>query len=378
MSASPSVKANPQGDVLNMSFHGMWTANNANEAEKASKEASSLINGSKKVNLDLSKVEHIDTMGAWLLARLQLELKNNTIPVTISGAKEELRILLDEIKCHDLTPPKSDIPKFRLTDILAGIGETIIMSGNDLLRGTAFLGNFVVAVGQVILHPKRFRFSALVNQIEKMAFRGAPIIILISFLVGAIIAQQSLFQLASYGTSAFVADLLGILILRELAVLLTAIMMAGRSGSSITAELGSMKMREEIDALQTMGLDPTETLVIPRVLALVIAMPILTFISSISGLLGGGIVALVYGNVSPDIFISRLQGSIGLNTFLVGMIKAPFMALVIGLIACVEGLAVKGSAESLGSQTTASVVKSIFMVIVVDGLFAMFFASINY
>ncbi len=378
MSASPSVKANPSGDVLNMAFYGMWTASNANEAEKAGKEASSLINGSKKVNLDLSKVEHIDTMGAWLLARLQLELQNNKIPVTISGAKEELRILLDEIKCHDLTPPKSGEHKFRTSDILAGLGETMVMSGKDLLRGTAFLGNFVVAVGQVALNPKRFRFSSLVNQIEKMAFRGAPIIILISFLVGAIIAQQSLFQLANYGTSAFVADLLGILILRELAVLLTAIMMAGRSGSSITAELGSMKMREEIDALQTMGLDPTETLVIPRVLALVIAMPILTFISSMAGLLGGGLVALVYGNVSPDIFISRLQGAIGLNTFLVGMIKAPFMALVIGLIACVEGLAVKGSAESLGSQTTASVVKSIFMVIVVDGLFAMFFAAINY
>jgi phospholipid/cholesterol/gamma-HCH transport system permease protein len=155
-------------------------------------------------------------------------------------------------------------------------------------------------------------------------------------------------------------------------------MMAGRSGSSITAELGSMKMREEIDALTTMGLDPVETLVLPRVLALVIAMPILTFLSSMSGLFGGGVVAWFYGGVSPEIFISRLQQAIGVNTFLVGMIKAPFMAMVIGLIACVEGLAVKGSAESLGSQTTASVVKSIFMVIVVDGVFAMFFAAINY
>ncbi len=378
MPASPSVKANPNGDVLNMAFYGMWTSSNADEAEKASKEASSLMNGSRKVNIDLSQVERIDTMGALLLARFQIELKNKTILTTISGAKEEVSILLGEVERNDLTLPKSVKNNFRISDIIADLGETIFMSGKDLLRGTAFLGNFIAALWQVCLHPKRFRFTALVNQIEKMAFRGAPIIILISFLVGAIIAQQSLFQLASYGTSAFVADLLGILILRELAVLLTAIMMAGRSGSSITAELGSMKMREEIDALQTMGLDPVETLVIPRVLALIIAMPILTFISSMSGLLGGGIVALVYGNVSPDIFISRLQASIGLNTFLVGMIKAPFMALVIGLIACVEGLAVKGSAESLGSQTTASVVKSIFMVIVVDGLFAMFFAAINY
>jgi phospholipid/cholesterol/gamma-HCH transport system permease protein len=205
-----------------------------------------------------------------------------------------------------------------------------------------------------------------------------PIIALISFLVGGIIAQQSVFQLSTFGTTAFVADLLGILILRELGVLLTSIMIAGRSGSAITAELGSMKMREEIDALRTMGLDPMEVLIVPRILALIICLPMLTFIASIAGLFGGGLVAWVYGDVSPDVFLTRLQNAIRINTFMVGIIKAPVMALVIGLIASIEGMAVKGSAESLGTQTTASVVKAIFMVIVVDGLFAMFFASIKY
>jgi phospholipid/cholesterol/gamma-HCH transport system permease protein len=374
----PSLKANQSGNTLTLVFYGLWTSANAACAEIAVKEAQNLIKNAQNIVLDLSNVEKLDTMGAWLLAQLQFKLKSNTIPLTILGAREEFQILLNEIKCESLTLPKSFATIPRLSHILADIGETVVMSGKDLLKGTAFLGSFIVALARVAVNPKRFRVPSLVNQVEKMAFRGAPIIILISFLVGAIIAQQSLFQLSTYGSNAFVADLLGILILRELAVLLTAIMMAGRSGSSITAELGSMKMREEIDALQTMGLDPTETLVIPRVLALVIAMPILTFISSIAGLLGGGIVALVYGGVSPDIFMNRLQAAIGFNTFMVGMIKAPFMALVIGLIACVEGLAVKGSAESLGGQTTASVVKSIFMVIVVDGLFAMFFAAINY
>jgi phospholipid/cholesterol/gamma-HCH transport system permease protein len=175
-----------------------------------------------------------------------------------------------------------------------------------------------------------------------------------------------------------VADLLGILVLRELAVLLTAIMIAGRSGSSFTAELGSMKMREEVDALQTMGLDPLEVLVMPRILALMIALPLLTFVAAMAGIGGGALVAFFYGGISPEVFFSRLQNAIELNTFMVGMIKAPFMALVIGLIACIEGFAVRGSAESLGSHTTASVVKSIFIVIVVDGLFAMFFAAINY
>jgi phospholipid/cholesterol/gamma-HCH transport system permease protein len=175
-----------------------------------------------------------------------------------------------------------------------------------------------------------------------------------------------------------VVNLVGILTLRELGVLLTSIMIAGRSGSAFTAEIGSMKMREEIDALRVMGLDPVEVLVLPRILALVIGLPILTFISSMAALFGGGLVAWIYGGISPDAYLTRLQQAISMSSFMVGLIKAPFMALVIGLIASLEGLAVQGSAESLGRQVTSSVVKSIFMVIVVDGLFAMFFAAIRY
>jgi phospholipid/cholesterol/gamma-HCH transport system permease protein len=167
-------------------------------------------------------------------------------------------------------------------------------------------------------------------------------------------------------------------VLRELGVLLTAIMIAGRSGSAITAEIGSMKMREEIDALRVMGLSPIEVLIAPRVLALIISLPILTFLADIAALFGGLLVSWWYGGISPAAFMSLLKEAIALNTFLVGMIKAPFMALVIGLIAAMDGLATKGSAESLGRQVTSSVVKSIFMVIVMDGLFAIFFASIDY
>jgi phospholipid/cholesterol/gamma-HCH transport system permease protein len=166
-------------------------------------------------------------------------------------------------------------------------------------------------------------------------------------------------------------------VLREIGVLIVAIMVAGRSGSSYTAELGSMKMREEIDALRTMGRDPVEVLILPRVIALVLALPMLTFLGSMAALYGGGLVASLYGGMSPDIFIARLKEAISLTHFKVGMIKAPFMALVIGIVACSEGLRVKGSAESLGLQTTTSVVKSIFLVIVLDGVFAMFFASID-
>jgi phospholipid/cholesterol/gamma-HCH transport system permease protein len=213
---------------------------------------------------------------------------------------------------------------------------------------------------------------------ENFAFRSVPIIALINFLVGCIVAQQAILQLNRFGAATFAVDLIGILVLRELAVLLTSIMVAGRSGSAITAEIGSMKMREEIDALRVMGLDPTEALVVPRLVALVLSLPLLTFLADLSAIFGGLVVAWAYGGISPESFITRLQSVIVLNTFLSGLVKAPIMALVIGMIATIEGMQVEGSAESLGRQVTKSVVKSIFMVIVVDGLFAIFFAAINF
>ncbi|MGL4241180.1 MAG: MlaE family ABC transporter permease, partial [Beijerinckiaceae bacterium] len=295
---------------------------------------------------------------------------------TLVGGRAEQTLLLSEIQ--ELPPRKPEQRQFTGVDVLEDIGRGMHGIGKDVVGGVSFLGGFIAGVGRLIANPRHFRPAAFVRQLEQIGFRSVPIIALISFLVGGIIAQQSVFQLRSFGTTAFVADLLGILILRELGVLLTAIMIAGRSGSAITAEIGSMKMREEIDALRTMGLDPMEVLIVPRILALIVAMPILTFIASMAGLFGGGLVAWVYGDVSPDVFLSRLQNAVRINTFMVGMIKAPIMALVIGLIAAIEGAAVKGSAESLGRQTTASVVKAIFMVIVVDGLFAMFFAAIRY
>lgn len=204
-----------------------------------------------------------------------------------------------------------------------------------------------------------------------------PIVVLITFLIGAIIAQQGIFHFRKFGAEAYVIDMVGILVLRELGVLIVAIMVAGRSGSAYTAELGSMKMREEIDALSTMGLDPVDVLILPRVVALICALPILAFVGAVAALYGGGLVAWLYGGVSPASFVSRLHDAISVTHFEVGLIKAPFMALVIGIVACTEGLRVKGSAESLGKQTTTSVVKSIFLVIVLDGMFAVFFASIG-
>ena len=210
-----------------------------------------------------------------------------------------------------------------------------------------------------------------------MAWQAVPIVLLITFIIGGIIAQQGLFHFRKFGADLYVVDMVGILITREIGVLLVAIMVAGRSGSSYTAELGSMKMREEIDAIRTMGLDPISVLILPRVLALIIALPALTLFGVIAALYGGGIVAHLYGDMAPAIYVDRLREAISLTHFKVGMIKAPFMALVIGVVACAEGLNVQGSASSLGLRTTSSVVKSIFLVIVLDGLFAMYFSAIG-
>jgi phospholipid/cholesterol/gamma-HCH transport system permease protein len=238
-------------------------------------------------------------------------------------------------------------------------------------------GALFTALGRVVLRPRAFRLTSTVHQFDRVAWQAVPIIIMITFLIGAILAQQGFFHFRKFGADLYVVDMIGFLIMRELGVLLVAIMVAGRTGSSYTAELGSMKMREEIDALRTMGFDPVEILILPRILILVIAMPVLTFIGNMAALYGAGVVATLYGGLSVDLFIDRLREAISMDHFLVGMIKAPFIGFVIGIIACNEGLAAKGSAASLGHQTTKSVVKAIFMVIVLDGLFALFFSAIR-
>jgi len=370
----PAISAEDAGDAAVLRLSGAWTMRHGREVERLIGEAAGAE--ARTVTIDIGGIAGFDTMAALTLSRLRAGLASRGIDASFAGATASQQILLDEVST--IEQPRKRDRGANLVDLLVDIGGAMAATGRDVVGGVAFLGNFVASLSRTVANPRRFRWPALVKQIEMFGFRSVPIVALISFLVGGIIAQQSVFQLQSFGTTAFVADLLGILVLRELGVLLTAIMIAGRSGSAITAELGSMKMREEIDALRTMGLDPMEVLIAPRILALIICMPILTFIASMAALLGGGLVAWAYGDVSPDTFLTRLQGAIRLNTFMVGMIKAPVMALVIGMIAAIEGMAVEGSAESLGRQTTASVVKAIFMVIVVDGLFAVFFAAIRY
>jgi phospholipid/cholesterol/gamma-HCH transport system permease protein len=375
--SAPSVASQRAGDAMRFALSGDWTLLASRELEE--KAASILKQGSKykQATIDLAAVTHLDTAGAWVINRTRRELAQKGVSVSIEHARSEHDILLEETHYRAFERPQGQ-KTFPFVDFLAGVGRNVADAFKDGYAGVAFLGELVAALGQIALRPAKFRGTSLVYHIENIGFKSAPIIALINLLVGAIVAQQGIFQLVRFGATSYTVDLIGILVLREMGVLLTSIMIAGRSGSAITAEIGSMKMREEIDALRVMGLSPIEVLIAPRILALVISMPLLTFIADMAALFGGLLVSWAYGGISPAAFLSLLQVAIGRNTFFVGLIKAPFMAMVIGLIAAMEGLATQGSAESLGRQVTASVVKSIFMVIVVDGLFAMFFTSIHY
>ncbi|WP_158813400.1 MlaE family lipid ABC transporter permease subunit [Methylocapsa sp. S129] len=376
MSSAPSTKSEKTGEGVRLSLAGDWTVYAGQLAETQADSLVPAADGATSATIDLGGVEQLDTAGAWLIDRSRAQLVEAGIKVDYARAQPEYKILLEEAHYRDFkAPPRPHVAPLIL--LLSDIGESVYTAGSDLIDGLGFLGQLVTTIVWLAVRPSRWRVTSMVFHLEAFGFRSVPIIVLINFLVGAIVAQQGIFQLQRFGAAPFAVNLIGILVLRELGVLLTSIMIAGRSGSAITAEIGSMKMREEIDALKVMALDPIEVLIVPRVAALLVAMPLLTFLADLAALLGGLCVSWAYGGISPEVYLERLQGAIDFSIFMIGITKAPFMALVIGLIASVEGFEVQGSAESLGRHVTNSVVKSIFMVIVVDGLFAMFFATIR-
>lgn len=372
------LTASTDHNGLSLVAAGDWCARNALALDNALR---AMLNGAPAnagaVQIDLAAIGELDTFGAWHVAHLVHTLEARGQTATVTGAAERFQGLLTVV--DRASAGERAVPERRWTGAaaLAAIGKQTHEAWQSLVLLVNMLGAIGDAALRTLRHPSTFRFTSAVHHIDRVGLQAVPIILLITFLIGAIIAQQGFFHFRKFGADDYVVDMVGILVLREIGVLIVAIMVAGRSGSSYTAELGSMKMREEIDALRTMGFDPIQVLVLPRVLALIIALPILTFLGSMSALYGGELVAWLYGGMSPDIFVARLKDAISITHFKVGMIKAPFMALIIGVVACTEGLRVGGSAESLGLRTTASVVTAIFLVIVLDGMFAIFFASIG-
>ncbi|MBH5368798.1 MlaE family ABC transporter permease [Bradyrhizobium glycinis] len=376
MSGDPKLERIARGNALALCATGTWTASFAPVLERMVTEAEKLAGTPQSIFIDVSEIAQLDTFGAWLIERLRRSLTKGPVEAQIAGLSANYSSLVDEVRRVRATAVVDSNP-ITISGMLEQIGRAVAGVAGTVAGLVDMLGAVLAAWFRVLIHPRSFRLTSTVHHMEQVCWRAVPIIVLITFLIGCIIAQQGIFHFRRFGADIFVVDMLGVLVLREIGVLLVAIMVAGRSGSAYTAELGSMKMREEIDALRTMGFDPIEVLVLPRMMALVLALPILAFLGAMAALYGGGLVAWLYGGVQPEAFLLRLRDAISIDHFIVGIVKAPVMAAVIGIVACVEGLAVQGSAESLGQHTTASVVKGIFFVIVMDGVFAIFFASIG-
>ncbi len=327
--------------------------------------------------IDISGLTRIDTAGAWVLVDLQQQISNGGPAVAIQGATDAQTQLIDVVR-QNIAPENGTATRAKtLADRLEALGQTVVGGARTTVELTSFLGQVIATLAGIVIRPGRLRLTSLVHHCQEVGVNAVPIVALMAFLIGVVLAFQGAAQLRQFGAEVFVVDLIAISVLRELGILLTAIIVAGRSGSAFTAAIGSMKMREEIDAMRTIGLDPVTILVVPRVLALIIMLPALGFIADISGLVGGAIMSWIELGVSPAVFQSRLVSNTDVWHFGVGMIKAPFFALIIGIIGCYEGLKVGGDAESLGRLTSTSVVLSIFMVIVMDALFSIFFAIVG-
>jgi phospholipid/cholesterol/gamma-HCH transport system permease protein len=372
-----SYRIETQGPVQRFLLSGDWVVAPVLAVDDELRAIAATQTETREVVFDMSGVGRLDTAGTWVLERTATQIKARGVKARFDKVSESQQILFDKVGKGVYADPvrRPDEPLF--IQILGRIGNAVLTVTDGALTVLGFFGAVIGAIGQTIRHPGRLRAVPLVSHMERAGFDALPLVCLLTFLIGAVIAQQGASQLKRFGADVFTVNLIAIIFLREVGLLLTAIIVAGRSGSAFTAEIGSMKMREEIDAMRTLGLDPMDMLVVPRVLALIVMLPLLTFIGDIMGLIGGGFVALTQLHMSPAVYIERLNGAAEFWTFGVGLLKAPFMAVAIAVVGCQAGLSVTGSAESVGSQTTRSVVASIFLVIVLDALFAMFFTAVG-
>jgi phospholipid/cholesterol/gamma-HCH transport system permease protein len=329
------------------------------------------------VEVDLSGVTRLDTGAAWALALAQKRSEEAGQAFTLTGADKSAMALIDTVRA---ALPKPDAPppaRTGLADRMEALGRAVMSALHFLADLLAYLGLFLARLVQSILRPSEFRLTSLVHHCQEVGLKAVPIVALMSFLIGVVLAFQGSTQLRQFGAEVFVVDLIAVSILRELGILLTAIIVAGRTASAFTAAIGSMKMREEIDAMRTLGIDPAAALIVPRVLALLLMLPILGLIANASGLVGGAIMSWIELGISPAMFQSRLIEGTDVSHLIVGMVKAPVFAVIIGVVGCHAGMQVGNNAESLGQKTSAAVVTAIFSVIVADALFSIFFAQVG-
>ena len=364
-------------DRLLIEAGGQWTLAALADLDRDRARLLAGAPGRGQASIDLQRVQRLDTAGAWLLDRMAHDLDRQGWQVEWSGAHDAHAALLAEIRRLSAEPlPPAPAPN-PLARVVANLGRSTLAALGEGARLLSFYGETVAVLARVAARPRRLRLTSLTHHLEQTCVNALPIVGLIAFLIGIVLAYQGADQLRRFGAEIFTIDLLAISALREIGILVTAVVVAGRSGSAFTAQIGMMKVNEEIDALRTLGLDPLEVLVVPRLLALMIALPLLAFFADIVALFGGGLMCVFILDISPEQYLDRLSAAIWPRTFWVGIAKAPVFAFLIAMVACYEGLTVDGSAESVGRKTTLAVVVAIFLVIVFDAIFSIVFSALG-
>ncbi len=372
---APAIEDASNGDGRRLALSGDLVMAHAGELAR---QLRSLAPGGASLAVDLSHVHHIDTAGAWLVHRLVADWSAAGVPAHVEGASADADRLIAQVAANDrpveCRPPRGNHMVERLEKIGKGAATTAYSFGTFL----AFLGQTVLLLARTVIGRRPLRWHAVVHQCEQIGVNAIAIVGLLLFLVGITVAQQGAVQLRQFGADVFVVNLIGRATMRELGILLTAIMVAGRSASAFAAQIGSMKLNQEIDALDTMGLSAGEVLVVPRVIAMVLMLTLLSFFGSMMALAGGGLFVWVSLDIPPVSYVQRLREVIPISDMVIGLVKAPFFGFVIAVMGCFQGMQVTGNAESVGSRTTQAVVESIFIVIVLDAFFAIFFSALGY
>jgi phospholipid/cholesterol/gamma-HCH transport system permease protein len=374
--AATIVSSEEQGTTV-LRAEGEWLVVSAAELDRRLR-GMELPQG-QHVTIDLSTVDRLDSTGAWLLLRTEHELTARGNEVQLANLQSRFAPLVEQVRSRGVTEPLPHPvpPHHTLIGFVERVGRISLMLLNRLYDILSFTGLVTITIVRLMRSPRRLRLVATLVQMELVGLNALPIVGLLSFLIGVVMAYQGADQLRRFGAEIYTVNLLGVSILRELGVLLSAIIIAGRSGSAFTAQIGTMQVNEEIDALRTLGLDPVEVLVLPRLFGLGITLPLVVFFADFMGILGGGLMSWVVLDINIPNFLTQLQSAVTLTTLWVGVAKAPFFAAIIALVGCYEGLNVTRSAESVGRLTTQSVVESIFFVIVTDAAFSIIFSMLK-
>jgi len=332
----------------------------------------------RRTRIHLERLEGLDTAGGWLLVRTAGRLEADGVEVAFSGARPHHSALLAKLRAVAPRVPELEPKPHPVRRLLEHLGRVTLGCCSEGARMLAFFGAIWMTLGRSLVRPARIRLTSVFHHLEDVGVNAIFIVGLLAFLIGIVMAYQGAEQLAQFGAEIFTVDLLGVSVLRELGILLTAIIVAGRSGSAFTAQIGTMKVNEEVDAMLVIGLDPLEVLVLPRLIALIIALPLLAFLANVMALAGGALVVILALDIPTIQFLRQLRDAVGLEIYLAGLVKAPVFAFLIAMVGCYSGLKVEGNAESVGRMTTQSVVVSIFLVILADALFSILFAQLGF